>query len=252
MNKRDIVNGFVIVHVPHASLYIPEFYRNTILLDDKRLKQEMHRMTDAFCDELYFSPDFKNRITAPVSRLVCDVERFRDDEHEAFAKRGQGLMYTKCSDGRRLRRNDEALRSLILAEFYDPHHKKFTRMVDEILERYGKCLIIDGHSFPAKTSTASKINKKLRYPDFDIGTDDFHTPNGLRDALYDKVKKLGYSAKINKPYAGAITPMKFYRKDKNVFSVMIETNRNLYLNRKFEKSRAACRALMVCAAEYVM
>ena len=235
--------GFVVVHIPHASVFIPDEYRQSILLSDDELRKEIVSMTDAFCDELYNFPG-GDIITAPVSRLVCDMERFRDDEHEPCAKKGQGLMYTHTSDGRQLRKYDSALREKVLAEYYDPHHARLTAAVDTALERYGKCLIIDGHSFP-----------DAGMPDFDIGTDDFHTPPDLRDALCKRVGDLGFSHAINIPYSGTITPMKHYGKDKRVMSVMIETNRKLYQqpgkfekNADFEEIRAACRELIRCAA----
>ena len=243
--------GFVVVHIPHASVHIPEFYRETILLDDNALAAEMQLMTDVFCDDLYDCGCFTNKLIAPVSRLVCDMERFRDDENEPNAKKGQGLMYTRTYDRRRLRKNDGGLRNLILEEFYDPHHAALTAMVDAATEKYGKCLIIDGHSFFEKS--------KKRNPDFDIGTDVFHTPAGLSEVLCGQVKELGYSVKVNTPFAGAITPMKHYRKDKHVFSVMIEVNRKLYVKGKssFIKSRNYdivkndCAVIMKCAAEFV-
>jgi len=238
--------GFVLVHIPHSSTEIPEFYRKTILLNDEELSQEIQRMTDIFCDELYAAPGFDNRLVVPVSRLVCDMERFRDDKLELCAEYGQGLMYTKTHDGQLLRNYDEALRNKILAELYDPHHQKLTKMVDDALSKYGKCLIIDGHSFGTYDE-----------PDFDIGTDSFHTPSDICDELCDKVQELGYSVKVNEPYAGTITPMKHYQKDKRVVSVMLETNRKLYekdmkKSRDFEKTREVCHALMKCAADYVI
>ena len=246
--------GFVIVHVPHASVEIPEKYGKSIILEQKQLWREMRRMTDAFCDELYDAPEFPVRVVAGYSRFVCDVERFRDDELEPRAKFGQGLMYTRTTFGRQLRAQDNELREEILREVYDPHHKRLTAAVETALERYGKCLVIDGHSFPS--STIVKPLGMLTRPDFDIGTDSFHTPDGLRDALCGKIKELGYSVKVNTPFSGAITPMKFYKKDKRVASIMIETNRRLYMNTsdmtksaKFEKTRRAVHAIMRCAAE---
>lgn len=236
--------GFVVVHIPHASVYIPNEYRGTILLSNDELQREIITMTDAFCDQLYDMPGVGARIIAPVSRLVCDMERFRDDEQEPCAQKGQGLMYTHTQGGRRLREYDNALRDKVLANFYDPHHARLTAAVDAALERYGKCLIIDGHSFYDPDM-----------PDFDIGTDSFHTPVQLGDALCKKVEELGFSQIKNVPYSGTITPMKHYGKDKRVASVMIETNRKLYQqvgrfekNTEFEKIRAVCHELMRCAA----
>jgi len=249
--------GFVVLHIPHASIEIPEQYGKSILLSKERLWREVRRMTDAFCDELYDSPEFTNRVVAKYSRFVCDVERFRDDELETRAGYGQGLMYTRTVFGRKLRENDNNLRETILREVYDPHHEQLTAAVENAIDRYGKCLIIDGHSFNG--ATLVKPIGLLTRPDFDIGTDSYHTPDGLRDALCSKVKELGHTVKVNTPFAGAITPMKYYGKDKRVFSIMIETNRRLYMNssnmtksRGFDKTRETCITLMRCAADYLI
>jgi len=248
--------GFVVVHVPHASVDIPGEYGESILLSKARLWREMRRMTDAFCDELYDAPEFPVRVIAKHSRFVCDVERFRDDDLEPRARYGQGLMYTRTVFGRQLRKYDVQLREKILGEVYDPHHKNLTAAVDNALDRYGKCLVIDGHSFPSNTIV--KPLGILTRPDFDVGTDFYHTPDGLRDVICNKIKELGYTVKVNTPFAGAITPMKHYQKDKRVVSVMFETNRRLYMNSSdmtksagFEKTRDTCHTLMRCAADWV-
>jgi len=246
--------GFVVVHIPHASLELPDDFRRGILLTESKLRREMIRMTDAFCDELYDAPGFDNRLTAVVSRLVCDVERFRDDADEPNARRGQGLMYTKTSTGKKLREYDEKLRERVLLEYYDPHHRRLTEAVDDAVASFGFCLIIDGHSFNSRK--IEKIDNLFSFPDFDIGTDDFHTPDKVAGALYSRVAQLGYKPRFNSPYSGAITPAKHYKKDKRVLSVMIETNRRLYMNEKtmqktenFSKTREACHELMRAAAE---
>jgi len=248
--------GFVVVHVPHSSVEIPEEFGKSILLSKAQLWREMRRMTDAFCDDLYDAPEFPNRVVAKYSRFVCDVERFRDDKLELRARYGQGLMYTRTVFGRRLRFYSEELRDRILSEVYDPHHEELTSAVEKALEKYGKCLVIDGHSFPSLTTV--KPLGVFNRPDFDIGTDSFHTPDGLRDALCNKVRELGYSVKVNTPFAGAITPMKFYQKDKRVFSIMIETNRRLYMNSSdmtksagFDETHESCLTLMRSAADWV-
>jgi len=253
--------GFVVVHVPHASVEIPEKYKKSILLSDKILQREIRRMTDAFCDQLYDAPEFPIRVIAPVSRLVCDVERFRDDRLEPCAKKGQGLMYTRTTHFRKLRNYDNALRDEILREIYDPHHERLTAAVEQALKRYNKCLIIDGHSFNSKMliKPDNMLSLPLFFPDFDIGTDSYHTPAGLRDAICAHVRELGYKPKVNTPFGGAITPMKFYQSDKRVFSIMFEANRKLYMNETnmtkaegFEKTRQTCHALMRRAADYVL
>lgn len=244
-----------VVHIPHASTVMPERYRKTILLDDAALFCEMARMTDAYCDELFGCDDFPVRVVNPVSRLVCDVERFRDDAKEPCAKQGQGLMYVKTSTGRPMRNYDPVLREEILAEYYDPHHRTLTAAVERALAQTGRCTILDGHSFHPQFPI--RWNCLFRRPDFDIGTDAFHTPGSLRDALVSEARGMGYYVRVNTPFSGAITPMAYYGKDKRVSSVMIEVNRRLYMNEKtmektagFDETKRACEKLMRVAASW--
>ena len=248
--------GFVVVHIPHASVYFPSEYKDGYLISEEELQLEVRRMTDAFCDELYDAEGFNIRVISTVSRLVCDVERFRDDSSEPCAKYGQGLMYTRTSTGKKLRENNLQVREQILAEIYDPHHKKLTEAVDASLEKYGFCLIIDGHSF--NSNKRVKLDNFFSMPDFDIGADKYHTPIGLIKELTETIRSGGYTPRLNSPYGGAITPMKHYGKDPRVFSVMFETNRKLYMNEEtmvhskgYEKTREFCHILMRVAADYI-
>ena len=252
MNDKDY--GFVVVHIPHASTYIPEEYLQDYLVPEVVLENEKRRMTDSFCDELYDPVGFDNQVIATVSRLVCDVERFRHDADEPNARFGHGLMYTRTSYGRRLRENDAALRARILSEIYDIHHRRLDDAVDAALSNFGFCLIIDGHSFNSKKIV--KFDNIFSLPDFDIGTDIYHTPEILTQMLYSKIESLGYTPRLNSPYAGAITPLKYYRQNKRVVSIMIETNRKLYMNEKtmlksenFMKIREVCHSLMYALAD---
>jgi N-formylglutamate amidohydrolase len=72
--------GIVILHIPHSSRHVPPKERQSILLDDAELSAELLRMTDAYTDELFpLTPVEAGRVVFPVSRLVCDVERFSSD-----------------------------------------------------------------------------------------------------------------------------------------------------------------------------
>ena len=49
---------------------------------------------------------------------------------------------------------------------------------NELLDEVGKCLIIDGHSFP-EIPLRFELDKDPNRPDICIGTCDFHTPEKL-------------------------------------------------------------------------
>jgi N-formylglutamate deformylase len=59
-----------------------------------RLNAELSPMTDVYTDELFpWTSVEAARPVFPVSRLVCDVERFPQDENELMADRGMGTIY---------------------------------------------------------------------------------------------------------------------------------------------------------------
>jgi hypothetical protein len=158
--------------------------RQAIRLDDAELNKELLRMTDAYKDELFpLTPVEAGRVVFPSSRLVCDVERFPSDENEPMAKRGMGAIYSRTSVGDVLRaRPDAALRQSLLDRWYWPHHAQLERMVNDVIARSGVCLIVDCHSF-SSVPLPHEPDQTTPRPDFCIGTDPFHTPAAIRDAI---------------------------------------------------------------------
>ncbi|MCQ4637708.1 N-formylglutamate amidohydrolase [Anaerovorax odorimutans] len=75
----------MIVHIPHASLYIPQEYKRAALISQKELEQENRFMCDYKIDQLL--EDKSQSIIFPYSRLYCDVERFKDVVSEALRLR---------------------------------------------------------------------------------------------------------------------------------------------------------------------
>jgi N-formylglutamate amidohydrolase len=120
------------------------------------------------------------------------------------------------------------LREEVIQNYYRPHHSTLTFAVQTQLDMKGSCLIVDCHSFPS-TPLLKGLDQSINRPDFNIGTDAFHTPQVLIDRAINHFKNNGYSLGIDWPYSGTIVPMAFYKKDKRVQSIMLEVNRKLYL-----------------------
>lgn len=215
----------LILHIPHSSDIIPD--TSGYIVTDAVLEKEMLLLTDWYTDDL-FSFDEGISIVADFSRVFCDVERFSDDRVELMSAVGMGMTYNKCDDGSDLREVSPELKTKILNSYYNPHHERLNAAVEEQLNLYGSALIIDCHSF-SNTPFRRDINQDIPRPDFCIGIDDFHTPRGLYKLAAVGVKMLGYGVKINTPYSGSIVPMKYFQKEKRVYSIMIEVNRDLYL-----------------------
>ncbi|ORU00272.1 putative N-formylglutamate aminohydrolase [Anaerovibrio sp. JC8] len=220
----------VVIHVPHASLYIPEEYIPDY--DLEVLSHEMLVMTDWYCNELFACE--AEMVDLKVSRLVCDVERFRDDKDETMSQRGMGLYYTHSSWNMPFRKFSNAKREEVIRNYYDPHHAELEAAVEQRLAQYGHCLIIDGHSFYPKP-LPYELDQQPDRPDICIGTDDYHTPPELVEKMVNYLRAHNLSVGINTPFAGALVPIKYYQQDARVKSVMIEINRGLYLAKGCEK-----------------
>jgi N-formylglutamate amidohydrolase len=155
-------------------------------LDDAALDTELLRMTDSFTDELFpATPVEADRVIFPLSRLVCDVERFPADEDEPMAARGMGVSYIRTSFGDVLRAKPEAPhRQALLDRWYWPHHAKLERAVNDVVTRSGACLIVDCHSF-ASVALPYELDQTSERADICVGTDSFHTPPHVRFATHN-------------------------------------------------------------------
>lgn len=217
----------ILLHIPHSSTDIP--IMDGYVISGVELESEALKLIDWHTEDL-FQHEEAAQIIAPFSRIFCDVERFSDDKDEVMANVGMGMAYTHFDDGRILRKVDEELKDIIYHQYYLNHHTAFLEKVEEQIQKSGRCRIIDCHSFSNVPFIRDRDQSQPR-PDIDIGTDSFHTPEDLRDIAHEYFKNAGFSCKVNSPYAGAMVPQKFYRKDKRVQSIMIEVNRDLYLER---------------------
>ena len=226
------MNDPILLHIPHSSTLIPEENKPDFIVD---LSEELRSMTDWYTDDLFDYPATK--LLFPISRLVCDAERFRDNCREEMYRRGMGACYTHGCRGTRIRSLSREKEEQILRLWYDPHHESLRDKTAEKLDRFGVCLIIDCHSFHASPLPYEPDQRDQR-PDICIGTDAFHTPGSVAERLTRSFSQKQYDVAVNTPYAGAITPLEYYRKDPRVISVMIEVNRSLYLDRDFRKNAA--------------
>ena len=220
----------IIFHIPHSSCHIPQDLRHEFCLSDNELNTEILLMTDHYTDIIFSNAASENDeiIKFPVSRLVVDPERFVNDIDEPMSKVGMGAVYVKRHNGNILRRANSN-REILLERFYYPHHKKFEEVVSNHLNMYGKAIILDCHSFPSN-ALEYELNKHGRRPDICIGTDNYHTPNWIREATLVEFRKLGFSVEFDTPFSGTFVPSKYYSLNSSVISIMIELRRDLYMN----------------------
>jgi N-formylglutamate amidohydrolase len=221
----------LLLHIPHASTCIPDDAFGDFVVDRDTLDAELLRLTDRFTDALYgdgFPP--AQIVAADVSRLVVDVERFADDAHEPCAAHGMGAVYVRTSAGAPLRTISATRRAQLLNQFYWPHHHRLDALTARALEQFGRCVIIDAHSFPvAPMPTQVDFSDP---PEIGIGTDAMHTSAALADVVHTFFTDRGFRVGMNRPFAGALVPNAYYGRDQRVQSVMIEVRRDLYMDER--------------------
>ncbi len=230
--KKEKSRAPLIAHIPHSSAYIPPLFRQSIVLNHNDLEKELLFMTDRYTDDLFSCVHEIGGISIiyNYSRVVFDPERFEDDDKEVMASRGMGVIYEKTSDGKNLRdRPSPEEREHILETFYRPYHLAIHKETAELLTHFDHCLILDFHSFPSRPLPYELDRNPLR-PDVCLGTDPYHTPEPLINDIRSFMVDHGFSAAINRPFAGTYVPKKFLRTDNRVMSIMIEVNRRLYMN----------------------
>lgn len=121
-------------------------------------------------------------------------------------------------------------------------------MVEEKLKHYGKCVIIDCHSF-SDTMVYTGV-ESINMPDICVGADKFHTPNYIVDEIVKLCRDVGYVTHVNSPFSGSLVPLSQYNKNENVISVMLEINKRLYVddlgnkNSSFESVKQLCSEII--------
>ena len=170
-------------------------------------------------------------IIFPISRLICDVERFRNPEDEAMNKLGMWICYTHDQNGRRIANYDNRHANEILTSYYDKHHARLAKATAVKLLTYNQALIVDCHSFPPELPYYPPGN----LPDICLGLDEYHTPRKLTEVCCRYLEAQGYTVAINHPFKGSLVPLPYYKKDKRVQSIMLEVSRTLCCDERNRK-----------------
>ena len=221
----------VVLHVPHSSRTLTPRARARILLDDVALAGELDHLTDAHTDVIAARAAaaaastpwmFSNRL----SRLVVDPERFPDEREEMRAV-GMGAVYTRTSHKEPLREPDPVHEEELLARHYRPYATALADLVDARLADTGRAVIIDVHSYPSRP-LPYELHATGERPAICLGTDATHTPQWLVDAATSAFAECGTVA-LDTPFAGCYVPLRHYRTQPYVASIMVEIRRDIYM-----------------------
>lgn len=220
----------VILHAPHGSTRIPSPFRNHFTIDDAGLRRELLALTDHAVDRMVrraLESCDASAVIAEVSRLVVDVERFPGDDEEMNAV-GMGVLYTHGARRERIREVPEPARDELLLHF-QRYSSAVERLVDRALERHGRAVIIDAHSYPSQP-LPYELHADSHRPPLCVGYDERHVAASLLSCVREVFSHLEQAD--NEPFAGAYVPLKHFGRDARVQSVMLELRRDQYMDER--------------------
>ncbi|TFC69348.1 hypothetical protein E3T34_09160 [Cryobacterium sp. TMT1-62] len=145
--------------------------------------------------------------------------RHRRDER---GRHGRAL-HPRREEIRRVSAADEKL----LMDYFTTYSARFTERVDATLAVHGRAVIFDVHSYPEAELSDELHGGGYRAP-LCVGSEPFHASVDLLATVGGCFPDL--DAHANAPFAGSYVPLKHYRSDARVSSVMLEIRRDVYLD----------------------
>ncbi|MFN8704931.1 MAG: N-formylglutamate amidohydrolase, partial [Rhodospirillales bacterium] len=188
----------LVVHVPHASLTIPDDAWPEFLVARAVVEAEALASADLYTHEMARQawPTAKI-VEAEVSRIVVDVERYDDDSKEEMAEVGRGVFYVCDHQMQPIRRALSEIRRVeLLDRYYRPHWERLRAQASD-------AILIDLHTYPSEPWPIERLAQGPR-PEIDIGFSDGLTPLDWVEALADHFRQHGYDVGYNTPYVGVI------------------------------------------------
>lgn len=207
----------------------------------------LRRSEDSFVDELFDAAPANGAplLAANFPRALCDANRepweldpamFADrlpdwvNTTSARVSAGLGTIAKVVSSG-------EPIYSakLLFAEaerriyaYWRPFHDQLARLINDIKDRFGYCLVIDCHSMPSN-GLAKRPN--ARPVDFVLG--DLHGVScapAVTRLVEAALAAKGYLVRRNDPYAGGFITKNYGRPIDDVHVIQIEIARGLYMD----------------------
>lgn len=211
-----------VFHIPHAGDLFPDELMESVCISSEDFFAYHEQMKDSGAPMLTeHSYQFESvTIIFPVSRLLCDVERFIGPE-EVMERYGMGFCYEKAFDGRQIKNVNDSLRGKAM-KYYLAHHER----LDTVVSSFRRVLLLDLHSFSEELVMPDRKDARSM-PEICIGSDPIYTPPALEEAALSFFRAAGFSVSLNYPYEGSMVPNAVLhgRSGCNLITLMIEMNR---------------------------
>jgi N-formylglutamate amidohydrolase len=232
----------LLVEVPHAGVGVPDEVRKELLLDDAGVRRD----ADLYVDRLYArAPSLgATLIYTEVSRFVVDLNRAPDDVDElsvaghpspkplALGGAPRGLIWRVATDGTPALGGPIPLDSWRgrVERYHAPYHRAVDAQVEALRARFGRLLVLSGHSMPSVGKATHADPGKRRA---DVVPGDRRGAACAAEVTRSAVELFGgagLSVAPNDPYQGGETTRRLGRPDEGLHALQVELNRDLYMD----------------------
>ena len=237
---------------PHSGTDYPAEFLAQSALDARSLR----RSEDSFVDELFASAPGLGAplLKALFPRAYLDPNRepyeldptmfdgpLPDGVNSSSPRVGAGLgtVARVESTGAEIYRGKLSFAEVEsrIARLYRPYHASLAKLVDDTMQRFGFCLLVDCHSMPSiggpteKDSGASRVDVVLG--------DCYGSSCAARatETAERALQDLGYRVVRNSPYAGGFTTRHYGTPWNGRHALQIEINRRLYMDERTHEKR---------------
>ena len=239
----------IVLSSPHAGNVFPkEFLQNSALTE-----HELRASEDCFVTELVrpASDAGMPLISLNLPRTFVDVNRDKIEMDETMffnAPKNSEINSRRCRVGlgvlhRVVYQNKNIYDGLLsfdeakerIKNVYDPYHKRLKQLVDRCVRKFGYCFLIDCHSMPSMICNIMNESKQL---DFCIcNLFDESCPQEVSQKLFQELENKSFRVEFNRPYSGAFITFNYCQPRKNIYTLQIEVNRNIYMDElSYQKS----------------
>lgn len=235
----------LVLSSPHSGCVYPRRFLESSRLDAMALR----RSEDAFVDELFGgvaklgAPLIRARF--PRAYLDLNREPYELDARmfegrlPAFANTrsvrvagGLGTIARVVGESQEIYAQRLSVAEVLarIDRLYKPYHDCLRALLDRAYATFGIALLVDCHSMPSTPSALSHSDRRIR-TDFVIG-DRYGTSSDLSfvECLERNMRRLGYVAQRNKPYAGGYITEHYGAPQTGIHAVQIEVNRAIYMD----------------------
>jgi N-formylglutamate amidohydrolase len=227
---------------PHSGRDYPARFLAESQLDALAIRSS----EDAFVDELFADAPACGAplIAARVPRAFIDLNRACDEldpalieglpraPHNPRISSGLGVIPRVVANGRAIYagRITRAEADARLAQAWHPYHNALRGLLDDASARFGRAVLIDGHSMPHEAIEAHARPGQPR-PEVVLG-DRFGAAAGREvvDRIEAAFEGAGLRVARNAPFAGAYIAQAYGRPSRNVHVVQVEIDRALYMD----------------------